>query len=272
MLASVLISWALLAASQASAPAVADASGDAQARLKTMIEIAGSYRLRPAGDRFASFPLRPEPVHRFTNTVGETRDGSIFVWTAEESGRPAAAAQVYLRRSDGAWDIELSSLTPTVLTARSTSGHAWTPESGGVEFKPVPDAPKPASTPARRLAQMRAITRDMLADDNHRDLGYQPLRLLTTPFLRYGRDGCDVIDGALFAYVLTTDPEVYLLLEVHPGPNGPAWFYAFAPSTTMALRAKVKGVEVWNLPRRPTGGASGDPTSTFHVHRISSGN
>src|SRR5205823_2437595 len=99
--------------------------------------IAGSYRLRPAGERFTSIPLRPDPVHRFTNTVGETRDGAIFVWTLGESGRPAAAAQVYERRSDGAWIIELSSLTTAVLTARSTSGHEWHPESGGVELRPV---------------------------------------------------------------------------------------------------------------------------------------
>lgn len=269
--ASILIPWAILLTAQASAPAVESPPEERAARLQRMTEIARSYRLRPAGDRFASYPLRPEPAHRFTNTVGHTRDGAIFLWTAGEYGRPAAAAQVYERRTDGAWVAEFSSLATTGLAARSTSGHQWNPDAGGVEFRPVPDAPKPAATPERRLLQMRAIARDMTAEDNFQDLSFQTLRMLTTPFLRYGKDGTDVVDGALFAYVLTTDPEVYLLLEARPGPDGPAWFYAFAPSTTAEVRAKVKGREVWYLPLRPSRGASGDPTSTFHVHIVSPG-
>jgi hypothetical protein len=263
-----LLHLTLLLTTQANPPAAESTAEERAARLQTMTEIAKSYRMRPLGDRFATHPLRPEPVHRFTNTVGQTRDGSIFVWTLGETGRPAAAAQVYERRDDGAWIVEFSSLSTAGLTARSTSGHQWSPESGGVEFKAVPDAPKPASTPERRLVQMRAIARDMVAEDNFRNVSYQPLRMLTTPFLRYGKDGTDVIDGALFAFVLTTDPEVYLLLEARTGADGPAWFYAFAPSTVWGVRAKLKGTEVWSLPNRPSGGASGNPTSTFHVHVI----
>jgi hypothetical protein len=266
-----LLQLSLLLTSQANPPAAESTPEERAARLQTMTEIAKSYRMRPLGDRFATHPLRPDPVHRFTNTVGQTRDGSIFVWTLGETGRPAAAAQVFERREDGAWVVEFSSLSTDGLTTRSTSGHGWSPESGGVEFKPVPDAPKPASTPERRLVQMREIAREMVIEDNFRGLSFQPLRLLTTPFFRYGKDGSDVIDGALFAFVLTTDPEVYLLLEARPGANGPAWFYAFAPSTVFAVRAKVKGTEVWTLPHRPTGGASGNPTSTFHVHLVSPG-
>ncbi len=266
-----LLQLALLLTSQANPPAAESTPEERAARLQTMTEIAKSYRMRPLGDRFATHPFRPDPVHRFTNTVGQTRDGSIFVWTLGETGRPAAAAQVYERREDGAWIVEFSSLSTAGLIARSTSGHEWNPESGGVEFKPVPDAAKPASTPERRLVQMRAIARDMVAEDNFRNLSFQPLRMLTTPFFRYGKDGTDVIDGALFAFVLTTDPEVYLLLEARSGPNGPAWFYTFAPSTVWPVRAKVKGTEVWTLPHRPMAGASGNPTSTFHVHLVSPG-
>src|SRR4051812_32197183 len=108
--AVILIPWALLFAFQASPPAVETPPDERASRLRTMTEIARSYRLRPLGDRFATYPLRPDPVHRFSNPVGQTLDGSIFLWTFGESGRPTAAAQVYERRGDGAWIVEFSSL------------------------------------------------------------------------------------------------------------------------------------------------------------------
>ena len=43
------------------------------------------------------------------------------------------------------------------------------------------------------------------------------LRLLTTPVARYGKAGGVVEDGALFAFVEGTDPEVFLFLEVREG-------------------------------------------------------
>ena len=75
-----------------------------------------------------------------------------------------------------------------------------------------------------------------------------------------------MIDGALFAYVLTTDPEVYLMLEARKGKGGPEWQYAFA-SSVYQVRGKVKGVEVWELPRRRTTEAR-DANKPFHVHQF----
>ena len=43
------------------------------------------------------YRLRPEPVLRFTNTVGDSRDGAIFLWLGE-GGRPGAAVQVFQMR------------------------------------------------------------------------------------------------------------------------------------------------------------------------------
>src|ERR1700754_3375658 len=99
--AVLLLHVTVLLTSQASPPAAVSTPEERATRLQTMTEIAKSYRLRPLGDRFATHPLRPEPVHRFSNTVGQTRDGSIFVWTLGETGRPAVAAPVFETREDG---------------------------------------------------------------------------------------------------------------------------------------------------------------------------
>jgi hypothetical protein len=245
------------------------ASDDPAARLQVMKSAMASYRLRSPGDRLTTYRLQPEPVLRFTNTVGETRDGAIFLWT-DIGGRPAAAVQVFERRNDGQWVEEFTSLSAVPLSAVSTSGHEWNPAEGGVELKPFPGAPKPAPTPEQRLVQMRALSREVTAEDHFRRLSWQPLRMLSKPFARYGQADSSPIDGALFAYVLTTDPEVYLILEARSGGDGPAWYFGFAPSTIYPLRAKLKGVEVWSLPYRPQP-VSRDPTQTFHVHLFKPG-
>jgi hypothetical protein len=70
-----------------------------------------------------------------------------------------------------------------------------------------------------------------------------------------------VIDGALFAYVPTTDPEVFLMIEARETKDGLQWQYAFAPMSVYGLRGMCNGRVVWSLDFR----RSGEPTGTFHL-------
>ena len=72
------------------------------------------------------------------------------------------------------------------------------------------------------------------------------LRLLPQPLYRYQTKGPDLLDGALFAYVLTTDPEVLLAIEDRPVDGVPTWHYAFARMSMVNLRARHKGRDVWS--------------------------
>ncbi len=99
---------------------------------------------------------------------------------------------------------------------------------------------------------MRAIAEEFRADDNFGEIGWHPLRMLTTPIARYGKPGGTVEDGALFAFVEGTDPEVFLFVEARKGETGPEWHYGLAPMGCWAVKASHKGQSVWELPRRPT--------------------
>ena len=80
---------------------------------------------------------------------------------------------------------------------------------------------------------------------------WQKLRILTKPFARYGKPGTPVIDGVLLACVLTTDPEVYLMIEAREGKDGPEWQYALRTRFDRpASRASCKKKKVWSLPYR----------------------
>jgi hypothetical protein len=154
------------------------------------------------------------------------------------------------------------------LIAKSPDGRVWNPSKGGLSFKPVPDAPKPAETPERRLRQMRDLADGFSAEHFYKGRTWNKLRLLTKPFARFGKPGSEVQDGALFCFSHGTDPEVLLMLESRPGQDGPEWQYAFAPMTTFHINTFWKGKEVWSLPPRYSGQAH-DPSSTFHQRQTS---
>jgi hypothetical protein len=94
------------------------------------------------------------------------------------------------------------------------------------------------------------LTEDFSAEEQFEQKTWQKLRVLTKPFARYGKAGTPVIDGVLLAYVLTTDPEVYLMIEAREEKDGPRWEYAFAPASIDPIRGFCKKKEVWSLPYR----------------------
>ena len=59
-----------------------------------------------------------------------------------------------------------------------------------------------------------------------------------------------MLDGTLFAFVIGTDPEVFLFVEERPGPDGPRWQYALAPMSAWPLKATGPGGITWELPYR----------------------
>ena len=235
-------------------------AAEGPARLAIMKKSVLDYDIRPVEGPAAPLKLLPEPVLRFTNPVGRSRDGTVFLWV-DPKGRPGAVAQASLNRR-GRWVHEFSSLSPGPIVAKTSQGVAWRPSQGGVEFKPVPDAPRPAETAEKRSLQIRAMARDFAIADKFQEQSWQNLRQLTKPFARW-EDGA--FEGALFAYVLTTDPEAYLMFESRAGKDGPEWTYAIAPSTTYPLRATWKDREVWS---RNMNGAETAPNETLYQFNI----
>jgi hypothetical protein len=217
--------------------------GTPATRLAIMKGAMAVVEMRAARSAGKSYRLKPEPVLRFTNTVGDSRDGTIFLWLGD-ADRPEAAVQVFKTR--GAWMQEWSSLSPAPLIAKMADTPDWRPLGGGVEFKPVPGASKPAEGANERLRQVHALIAGFGARDFFRGQAWQHLRLMPKPFARYGKPGSDVVDGALFAYVLTTDPEAWLMLEARKGKDGLEWQYAFAPMSCYPLEGAYKERVVWS--------------------------
>ena len=92
---------------------------------------------------------------------------------------------------------------------------------------------------------MRALAPEFSATETDRKAITRRLRLLTQPVYRYETTSQA---GALFAFVEGTDPEVFLLIEVHPGEKGPAWHYALARMNSIEFHVTHRGREVWSVP------------------------
>jgi hypothetical protein len=220
---------------------VQEVLSESAARLEFMKKAVAMHRLQPAGQPDVFYRLLAEPAMRFNNSVGTVTDGTIFFWL-DADDRPVAAVQVY-RTISGSWHQAFSSLSEVPLK----SGRVWNPASAGVAFKPVPGAPKPAGTPEQRLRQMRELLDGFKAEMNFELKTWHNLRALSKPLYRYGKSGSDLVDGGVFAFVLTTDPEVYLLLEARKGASGLEWQFAFAPEASAPIRCTWKGKDVWTF-------------------------
>ena len=259
VLLSMTLTLVVLAQSPAKSSADQIKDDEAAARLTYMKDSVASLNLHPREANATSFRLLPDPIFRLNNSVSGVKDGSIFFWV-DELGRPEAAIQVFLVPS-GLWIHEFTALATASFVAEVGSISRWRPSKPGVEFKAIPNAPKPASTPEQRLRQMRTMAEGFAAEDNFETKGWNALRLLPKPLTRYGKAGSAVEDGALFAFVLGTDPEVFLMLEARSGKSGVEWQYALAPMTCYPVKGTCQGKEIWSLPLRLP---ASDPAETFY--------
>jgi hypothetical protein len=231
---------------------------DSSARLAYMKDSAAPYRIHKTAAGSPLFQLQADPIFRLDNAATGVKDSAIFLWTDAETGRPEATIQMF-RDPSGIWLQDWTSLSTSPIVAETRARALWRPKPG-LTFRPVPGAAAPAATPQARLRQLRALSEGFSASDDFLGGGWSQLRLLPKPLLRYGKAGSGVEDGALFAFVLGTDPEVVLMIESRPDPSGGLrWEYALAPMTSFEVKVSWKGDPVWTLPWRKLSKDTTDP-------------
>jgi hypothetical protein len=249
-----LISVAIVQASGAEPPAKTDPPEEPKKLNEVIEKSINWYDVLPEE---GAKPLTPVPVIRWRNVVrGQEGEAMMVVWP--HNGRPVAMASIY--PWEGAMTHEFDSLSRgTKLRAYDKDRLIWAPEAAGVEFKAVPKAPQPAKTGPERLRQMKTIAEGYKATmtgwaANNSD--QEALRLLPRPLYRYDLAAAkepdpNLLDGALFAYVQGTDPEVVLVLEAIKTAEKVEWHYAFVRATSGGLEVKAGDEVVWTATKHP---------------------
>jgi hypothetical protein len=253
--------WLVLCLAILSAPIAATVSAQdaspARGEPKTFRELmdAAVHRVEVFADAQSKTAAKPIVALRWANNARGSEDGLTLLYVFE--GRPLATACVY------PWDKKLihdcEALGRGKLVARYAGDNVWHPEKSGVEFAAIPGADEPAATPTARLRQLKALAEQfqssMLgwkADSTDRE----ELRLLPRPLYRYetkdgAADAHGVFDGAVFAFVMGTDPESLLLIEAVKRGERATWDFAFARRTSGELEGRHKGSVVWHADRFP---------------------
>ena len=101
--------------------------------------------------------LEPKSLLKWSNPVGGSFHGSVFIWTAD--GRPQVIASVYKKYLPlpHHLGVEFHSLTEGPGRALRDGKTEWSPARAGIEFRKIPGAPAPGDTPERRLRQILRI-------------------------------------------------------------------------------------------------------------------
>jgi hypothetical protein len=247
-----LLCLALLLSPTATSPQLARGE-DPAAEPKTLREFMDSatkwYEVYPDGE--AKESAQTLVALRWANNARGSEDGMTLLFIHE--GRPLAAACVYPWAKHLIHDFE--SLSRGKLVAKQDGTVVWQPQEPGVTFADIPGAPAPDITKAQRLRQMKNLAEKFKAtmlgwkaDSTDRE----ELRLLARPLYRYEpKEGGDLMDGAVFAFVMGTDPEVILLLEAVKDKDKAKWQYAFARRTSGELEARMGEAVVWKAARFP---------------------
>lgn len=230
-------------------PAQPEEKAEAGARLEFMKESVAVYDFT-RGEKDVPLKLLADPVLRWTNPVSNIPDGAVFLWVGPE-GRPQAAAQAFIAAdTKDLWLHEFTSLSTEPMVMKRNGQAQWQPRKPGLEFKKFEDAPAPADSAVRRLTQMRNIAQSFQVADDFGGKSRWELRLMSKPLYRYGKEGTEIIDGALFTFAHGTDPELWVLVEARSGQEKPQWYYALAPMTAYALKVSRKGEDIWSAPYR----------------------
>jgi hypothetical protein len=204
--------------------------------------------------------LVEQPLRFYTNPVrSNDQHGAIFLWT--EEGRPAVIGSIWsalnlqnpaVRFVTHEWH---SLLSDPDVTATREGRPLWTSGEAGIAWEPLSGAPLPAASRSARLVQMRAIARRYSATIQTQ--GESELRLMEQPLFRYAEGTAGVIDGAIFDFAMTTDPELLLLVEARDSGGKRGWQIAFARFGNKAMAVKDGDRTVWSCEQGSPGFSDG---------------
>jgi hypothetical protein len=185
------------------------------------------------------------PILRYTNPLTDSiEEGALFLWMAGK--RPVAAVSPSFRGTTIFW--ELSSLSDTPLKLIRNGVVVWQPPSSSRKSEKFAEAPVPAPAAAGRLVQMRALARRFQVRELRREQ-WQEGRLLSQPLHRWEDSSSGVIDGALFGYAETTDPELLLVIEARQESDAKqaTWHFVLAKMTSSPMTVNLDEKQIWSV-------------------------
>jgi hypothetical protein len=215
-----------------------DSKGERAARLDVMRRRAASLTVEfetPAG--MVSAEMIESAILRYGTPARLAFDETLWAWG--RVGRPVAIATI------GPLGCEIVSVADEPVLMKAKSGWKWSPAGSGIQWTPVPEAPAAGRTAVIRLRQMNEISRRFSATASNKKASFE-LRIMDHHLHRYADPEHGLIDGAIFAFVEGTNPEVFLLLECRQERGGDlVWSYGCTRMSAATCKAMLNDKVVW---------------------------
>lgn len=185
--------------------------------------------------------------------------GTCWIW--HDGGRPQMIGEIYGRdNAVGTWNLFACSLSSGPLRFTSES-RRWDATAGYYRPQPIPNSTV-ATTEAARTLQLKQLARRFDAHQFWETQRYE-LRLLPQSIYRYEDEKAGILDGALYALVHGTNPEVLLLIEAHTmRDNTTQWKVAFGSLAGARCVVRLDGKEIWTCQLHQ--GDPADPRQGFY--------
>lgn len=206
-----------------------------------------NYSFNFESDSEANLKLLPDSKLHYLNTVrGRETHGEMFIWTSKGKCVLAGSILSYdFRTNQRRVAHEFHSFSENKIEG-GRSQYPVVMEAPGVKFKEIEGAPKVPKSRALRLVQLRGLAKSFEATTLASKDVERPLRALNQPIFRYETKNIDD-DGAVFAYVTGTDPELLVAIESRETKDGPKWHFAAARFTDLPITLSYKKVPVWEF-------------------------
>jgi len=220
---------------------------NAQKRLDFMNKAMARNELAILGKTEIPSKLIPAPLLRWSSVEGNVKDGGLYGFT--RGGRLDVVMQFPLH-SETFTVQEFVATCEQPISMKRDGQEFWRYDSPSIEWNVLPDAKPPHESKTARTVQFRQLAEsfEIQIDHGQKTFVRQPLRLLRQPVHRYQDLDIGAVDGAVFAFVLETDPEAILMLEACQSDTGPQWRYAVTEMTVNALEVTRNGKKVWEKP------------------------
>jgi hypothetical protein len=184
--------------------------------------------------------LLEHPVMRTGNKEGNP-DGAVWLWL--DGKRPVAALCVWNRGP--LWYFENSTLVEDSLEVTGWPKASW--HSTGKERHALTLQDPVPETPAARQRALRALALEFVAREDRLGIKSE-LRLLPRPIYTYTDGFPNALDGAVFAFVYGTDPEVLMQIEARQDASERQWVVRFARLASAELSVQHRENGIWSAP------------------------
>lgn len=251
---STLIAQQAIPEPEADDQATPDYTVDKEKWGEAYLTVAKQFQLTSEGH--PKIQLVPRSLLHWNNPVRVGRtEGDFYVWT--DGNQPVMVGTVFSYDAPASQHairsvaFELHTLSDSAIQVKRQGSTLWTAPADALEAIELSELPAPKEKPFQRLREMREIARDLVATTTLRNTE-QPLRLLPNPIYRYeladqAETESGLIDGAVFAMVTGTDPELLVFIEARRKQAGESvWQITPARFTNLPITLRFDGKVLWD--------------------------